>query len=382
MGGAERSAARAGLHIARRVLDLVLDPARMPDQRVDSRRLDHLGHLWPSADGRDGGCGCVDAPCPGDGRGLGHSPRWPRVRATDDARCGPPSCGRRSLSDSVHKRGVMSTVGMKPRVAGAVGAITLASLLTAGAEANSPATGLFVVSPSKASPGAALFISTARAGEFLSQDAVRLFLVPKALVTDVRSSTDVRVTSIGTLRVNKRGRGSLRVRVPDLTPGVYLIGRSCPRCRRRSYRPFTVLRPTRGIPTFLRSRMSVRIEDVRKCNRAYSEALLSRFFLAFNSGDVQIDNFLAPEDRWIWWRDPANVAEPVPRSDLQTYLRTLHTNGVRFHLQSLTFTGYRTSPRLGEFGLRLDRGDKSPGDGKAAVDCGTGLLSLVTIDSW
>lgn len=271
---------------------------------------------------------------------------------------------------------------MKARVLSAVGAITLVSLLTGGAEAKSTATGLFVTSTTSAPPEAALVISTARAGEFASQDVVRLFLVPKTLAKQVRSSTDGRITSIGTLRVGRRGHGSLRVRLPDLTPGVYLIGRSCPGCKRRSYRPFVVLQPTRGIPTLIRSRMSVRVEDVRKCNRAYSEALLSRFFFAFNSGDVQIDDFLTSEDRWIWWRDPDNVAEPVPRADLQSYLRMLHANDVRLQLQSLSFTGYRASPRLGEFGLRLDRGDRPAGNGKVAVDCSTGLLALVTIDSW
>lgn len=262
------------------------------------------------------------------------------------------------------------------------GALFLLSSLGAGAQAKSSPTGLFVFSRGSAPPQDAVMISTARAGEFSRQDRVSLYLVPRAVARDVNSAADDRITALGSLRTDNRGRGTLRVRVPDIAPGAYLVGRSCPRCKKRIHRRFTVLQPTREIPVLIRSRMALRVEDVRKCNSAYSEALLDRFFSAFNSGSAQIAQFFVPEDRWIWWRDPNNMAEPVPYGALESYLRTLHASGTRLELQSLNFTGYRASPRLGEFGLRLDRGDQPAGNGKVAIDCGTGLLALVTIDSW
>jgi hypothetical protein len=263
-----------------------------------------------------------------------------------------------------------------------LGAVGLVVLVSASAQAKSSPTGLFVFSRSSAPPGEAVIISTARSGEFSRQDRVRLFLVPRALAADVKSPNDTRITAAGTVRPDNRGRGSIRVKVPDIAPGVYLIGRSCPQCKNRSHRRFTVLTPRKRMRVLIRSRMALRIEDVRRCNSAYSEALLERFFSAFNTGDVQISKFFAPEERWIWWRDPNNMTEPVPYSELGPYLRSLRTSGITLQLESLSFTGFRASPRLGEFGLRLDRGGQLAGNGKVAIDCETGLLALVTIDSW
>jgi len=73
---------------------------------------------------------------------------------------------------------------------------------------------------------------------------------------------------------------------------------------------------------------------------------------------------------------------PVPYSELVLYLRSLPASGITLELESLSFTGFRASPRLGEFSLRLDRGGQLAGNGKVAIDCQTGLLALMTIDSW
>jgi hypothetical protein len=268
------------------------------------------------------------------------------------------------------------------RVLVTLGALVLLSSLSAGAQAKSSPSGLFVFSRTTAPPQEAVIISTARAGEFSRRDRVSLYLVPRAIARDVGSAADERITAVGSLRTDRRGQGSLRVRVPDVAPGQYLVGRSCPRCKKRIHRRFAVLQPAKEIPVLIRSRMALRVDDVRRCNTAYSEAFLNRFFSAFNSASAQIAQFFVPEDRWIWWRDPNNMADPVPYGALESYLRTLHASGIRLGLQSLSFTGYRAAPRLGEFGLRLDRGDQPAGNGKVAIDCGTGLLALVTIDSW
>jgi hypothetical protein len=264
----------------------------------------------------------------------------------------------------------------------ALGALVLVSSVPAGSQTESSATGLFVFSRGSAPPREAVVVSTASAAQFSRNDKVHLFLVPRAASRDVKSPSDERITSIGTLQLDNRGRGALRIKVPDIVPGTYVIGRWCLRCRTRSYRRFKVLQPTGAIPPSVRSRMSFRVEDVRRCNNVYSESLLNRFFAAFNSGNLDATEFFASEDRWIWWRDPNNMQDPLPYGHLGSYLRTLQENGVILKLASFSFTGYRPSPRLGEFGFRLDRGDRPAGNGKGAVDCTSGLLALVTIDNW
>jgi hypothetical protein len=133
----------------------------------------------------------------------------------------------------------------------------------------------------------------------------------------------------------------------------------------------------------LRLQMSLRIEDVRRCNRQYLESLLKRFFDAFNRGEVRLADFFLPEDRWLWWRDPDHMQEPVPYAQLESYLRGLHDGGIVLQLESLSFNGYRGSPPEGaDFGFHTVGASGSRGSGKGFIDCASGLLAVVTIERW
>lgn len=244
--------------------------------------------------------------------------------------------------------------------------------------------GAFFFSRANALPGEQVVIRTASPGYFRSRDRVQLFLVPESLAKRVKSPKDKRALSVGHVRIVKSGRGVLRVTLPDVPPGSYVLARSCPSCSKRANRPFKVLLPPSTASSEVRGRMLLQVDNpYRLCDATHSEKALRDFFLAFDRGEPKlVGRFFTDEDRWIWWRDPENMQQPVEFAQLESYLRSIQERGVTLSLDSLRFTGFRASPRLGEFSFRLARAGVAAGNGKGAVDCKTGRLALVTIDRW
>ncbi len=74
------------------------------------------------------------------------------------------------------------------------------------------------------------------------QRPIRLYLVANAVAGEVLSPSDPRLHYIGSMALDRRGRGLLRFTVPDLVPDTYAVAGLCIQCARYSSgRTFFVL---------------------------------------------------------------------------------------------------------------------------------------------
>ena len=112
----------------------------------------------------------------------------------------------------------------------------------------------FVFSPTAATPGDRVSVRTPgtppsfnvrKRGLKPLQRPIRLYLVSNAIADDVSSPNDPRLHSIGSIVLDRRGRGVLRFTVPEIAPDSYAVAGVCVQCARYSAgRTFFVLHVT------------------------------------------------------------------------------------------------------------------------------------------
>jgi hypothetical protein len=286
--------------------------------------------------------------------------------------------------------------GWAPKALRCLGcAVVFASVTTAVARGGlaraTPASSRpLIFSKSSALPGDSVTVRTvgtsraARTSAFVLQ----LYLVSATDAAAVVGPKDSRLRFLGTIRLDRHRHGMLNARVPELVPGDYLLARLCASCAMGSgWRGFAVLKPSSSVPVQVRAAMALHVNDSpahHLCDAEASTRVLADFLAALNRGeDSLVERFLTTSDSWIWWRDPEHMTDPVPYAQLSAYFASLQNAGTTLELSSLRLTSYRTSPPLGQFAFRVTRGGSSlVGFGKGAVDCATGRLALVTIDTW
>jgi hypothetical protein len=94
-------------------------------------------------------------------------------------------------------------------------------------------------------PGTSVNFNLRKRGVKPFQRPIRLYLVPNAVADEVTTPDDSRLHYIGSILLDKRGRGVLRFTVPDLTPDSYAVAGVCIQCARYSGgRTFFVLNVT------------------------------------------------------------------------------------------------------------------------------------------
>jgi len=112
----------------------------------------------------------------------------------------------------------------------------------------------FVFSPTAAKPGDRISLRTPgtplnfnvlKRGVKPLQRPIRLYLVSNEVADDVSSPNDSRLHYVGSIVLDKRGRGVLRFTVPDVVPDNYAVAGVCLQCARYSAgRTFFVLHVT------------------------------------------------------------------------------------------------------------------------------------------
>jgi hypothetical protein len=112
-----------------------------------------------------------------------------------------------------------------------VAATTLAAAMLAEGASGA----LFLTfSSTKAEPGEVVIAHTAGNGALAripkSSPPLRVFLVPVDEADRIVSPSDNRLVALGRLRVDRKGDGSLRFTVPDVTPGNYTTLTYCVPC--------------------------------------------------------------------------------------------------------------------------------------------------------
>jgi hypothetical protein len=124
-----------------------------------------------------------------------------------------------------------------------VGVLGIAAVVVAAALAASAYGALFFLfQPTTASTGEtatvrlggtpASFMLEQRQRPF--QRAIRLYLAPSGVASQVRSRFDARLHFIGSLVPDRNGHGVLPFRVPPLDSGAYVVASWCPACARHS----------------------------------------------------------------------------------------------------------------------------------------------------
>jgi hypothetical protein len=109
-------------------------------------------------------------------------------------------------------------------------------------------------------PGTSAGFDVRRRGSRPLQRPIRLFIVSNAIAAEVRSRHDPRLHPIGSIVLDKRGRGALQFTVPRLKPGSYAVAGICRPCARYSFgRTFFVLNVGKGIAPKWRPLMLLRI---------------------------------------------------------------------------------------------------------------------------
>ena len=110
-------------------------------------------------------------------------------------------------------------------------------------------------------PGTPLNFNVRKRGVKPLQRPIRLYLVSNAVAGEVFSPNDRRLHYVGSIVLDKRGRGVLRFTVPELTPGSYAVAGVCMQCARYSFgRTFFVLHVTENVTPQWRPLMLLRIE--------------------------------------------------------------------------------------------------------------------------
>lgn len=111
-------------------------------------------------------------------------------------------------------------------------------------------------------PGTSLNFNVRKQGVKPLQPPIRLYLVSNAAAENVSSPSDPRLHSIGSIVLDKRGRGVLRFTVPELAPDSYAVAGICIQCARYSSgRTFFVLNVTaRDIAPQWRPLMLLRVQ--------------------------------------------------------------------------------------------------------------------------
>jgi hypothetical protein len=134
-------------------------------------------------------------------------------------------------------------------------AVTLATGIAALALAGGAAAALFFLfHPTTAKPGDRVSVRTPdtplnfnarKRGVKPLQRPIRLYLVSNAIAGDVSSPSDSRLHYIGSIVLDRRGRGILHFTVPELAPDAYAVAGVCQQCARYSFgRTFFVLHVT------------------------------------------------------------------------------------------------------------------------------------------
>jgi hypothetical protein len=94
-------------------------------------------------------------------------------------------------------------------------------------------------------PGTPLSFNVRKHGVRPIQRPIRVYLVSNAVAGDISSPSDPRLHYIGSIVLDKRGRGLLRFNVPALAPDSYAVAGICIQCARYSSgRTFFVLHVT------------------------------------------------------------------------------------------------------------------------------------------
>jgi hypothetical protein len=150
-------------------------------------------------------------------------------------------------------------------------AFVLATAVVAATLAGSALAALFFVfSPTAATPGDRVSLRTPgtppsfnvrKRGVKPLQRPIRLYLVSNAIADDVSSPTDPRLHYVGSIVLDRRGRGVLRFIVPEIPADSYAVAGVCVQCARHSAgRTFFVLYVTeRDIAPHWRPLMLLRV---------------------------------------------------------------------------------------------------------------------------
>lgn len=93
---------------------------------------------------------------------------------------------------------------------------------------------LFLVfSGTQASPGAVVVVETggkAALPNVRASEAIRVYLAPADEANAITSADDQRLVLLGRLRIDDEGNGSLRLVVPEVSPGDYTTLTHCASC--------------------------------------------------------------------------------------------------------------------------------------------------------
>jgi hypothetical protein len=97
----------------------------------------------------------------------------------------------------------------------------------------------FFFRPTAAGPGDHVWIRTAGSPVHFKPlrrgSPLRIYLVRNAIAANVTKRSDDKLAYVGTLRIDKNGRGSLRFTVPRVRSGAYAAAVWCPICARYSF---------------------------------------------------------------------------------------------------------------------------------------------------
>ena len=128
----------------------------------------------------------------------------------------------------------------------------------------------FIFAPTSAKPGDRVSVRTPRTplsfnvrkrGAKPLQRPIRLYLVSNAVAGDVVSADDARLHYIGSIVLDRKGRGVLRFRVPNLAPDGYAVAGICMQCARYSSgQTFFVLHVADDVVPRWRPLMLLRVE--------------------------------------------------------------------------------------------------------------------------
>jgi hypothetical protein len=129
-----------------------------------------------------------------------------------------------------------------------------------------------------------------------------------------------------------------------------------------------------------------------ECTGRGGEAVLRAFFddLSHGGSDLLTPYFAPAQDFVRWWDPTRGSGEVVPYTGLQEHLRKLQRDGADAAVIGFTDTGFQgkgTSEAGGwlQFNIRGRLSKDAAvmvGVGKGAIDCRTGKLKALVVDTW
>lgn len=112
-----------------------------------------------------------------------------------------------------------------------------------------------------------------------------------------------------------------------------------------------------------------------------AELVIEDFIGAMDSGDATAADAVFADNSFGWFSETPGRLDPEARQrdTLTEYLEGRIQQGASYELTSFSFTGYRETSGLGDFGLVLTNESNERIDAKGAIDCDTGKIIVLSL---